>query len=65
MTLTAFVFLKLPIHMSCRKSLLLTGKMLGQPVNTMAAGEKYLVFNRDNLTIPIEMQLSEKRKKNF
>ena len=26
----------------------------------MAAGEKYPVLNRDNLTIPIQMQLSQK-----
>ena len=32
-------------------------------VNTLAADEKYLVLNRDNLTIPIQMQLSEKEKK--
>ena len=28
----------------------------------MAADEKYPVLNRDNLTIPIEMQLSQKQK---
>ena len=32
-------------------------------VNTLAADEKYLVLNRDNLTIPIQMQLSQKQKK--
>ena len=32
-------------------------------VNTLAADEKYLVINKDNLTIPIQMQLSEKEKK--
>ena len=32
-------------------------------VNTLAADEKYLVLNKDNLTIPIQMQLSEKEKK--
>ena len=31
-------------------------------VNTLAADEKYLVLNRDNLTIPIQMQLSQKQK---
>ena len=31
-------------------------------VNTSAADEKYPVLNRDNLTIPIQMQLSQKRK---
>ena len=28
----------------------------------MAANEKYPVLNRDNLTIPIQMQLSQKEK---
>ena len=43
-------------------SLLLTCKILGLLVNTLAADEKYPVLNRDNLTIPIQMQLSEKQK---
>ena len=30
-------------------------------VNTLAADEKYPVFNRDNLTIPIQMRLSQKQ----
>ena len=30
--------------------------------NTLAAYEKYPVLNRDNLTIPIQMQLSQKQK---
>ena len=32
-------------------------------VNTLAADENYLVLNREKLTIPIQMQLSEKQKK--
>ena len=32
-------------------------------VNTLAADEKYPFLNRDNLTIPIQMQLSQKQKK--
>ena len=31
-------------------------------VNTLAADNKYIVLNKDNLTIPTEMQLSEKQK---
>ena len=31
-------------------------------VNTLAADEKNPVLNRENLTIPIQMQLSEKQK---
>ena len=45
-----------------KKSLLLTCQILGLLVNTLAANEKYPVLNRDNLTIPIQMQLSQKQK---
>ena len=45
-----------------KKSLLLTCQILGLLVNTLAADEKYPVLNRDNLTIPIQMQLSQKHK---
>ena len=45
-----------------KKSLLLTCEILGLLVNTLAANEKYPVLNRDNLTIPIQMQLSQKHK---
>ena len=48
--------------MSRKKSLLLTWKILQLLVNTLAANEKYPVLNRDNLTIPIKMQLSQKQK---
>ena len=43
-------------------SLLLTCQILGLLVNTLAADEKYPVLNRDNLTIPIQTQLSQKQK---
>ena len=52
----------LPSQFSWKKSLLLTCQILGLPVNTLAADEKYPVLNRDNLTIPIQMQLSQKQK---
>ena len=52
----------LPRKLSWKKSLLLTCQILGLLVNTLAADEKYPVLNRDNLTIPIQMQLSEKQK---
>ena len=48
-----------------RKSLLLTRKILGLLVNTLAADEKHLVLLRDNLTIPTQMQVSTKKKKEF
>ena len=52
----------LPSQLSWKKSLLLTCQILGLLVNTLAADEKYPVLNRDNLTIPIQMLLSQKRK---
>ena len=44
-----------------KKSLLLTCQILGLLVNTLAADEKYPVPNRDNLTMRIQSQLSQKR----
>ena len=35
---------------------------MGLLVNTLAADEKYPVLNRNNLTILIQMQLSQKQK---
>ena len=52
----------LPSQLSWKKSLLLTCLMFGLLVNTLAADEKYPVLNRDTLTIPIQMQLSQKQK---
>ena len=45
-----------------KKSLLLTGLILGLLVNTLAADERYPVLNRDNLMILFQMQLSQKKK---
>ena len=45
-----------------KKCLLLKCQILGLLVNTLATDEKYPVLNRDNLTIPIQMHLSEKQK---
>ena len=52
----------LPRKLSRIKSLLFTCQILVLLVNTLAADEKYPVLNRDNLTIPIQMQLSQKQK---
>ena len=52
----------LPSQLSWKKSLWLTCIFLGLLVNTLAPDEKYPVLNRDNLTIPIQMQLSQKKK---
>ena len=45
-----------------KKSLLFTCQIFGLLVNTLATDEKYPVLNRDNLMIPIQMQLSQKQK---
>ena len=52
----------LPSQLSWKKSLLLTCQILGLLVNTLAADEKYPFPNTDNLTTPIQMQLSKKQK---
>ena len=44
-----------------KKSLLLTCKIFGLLVNTLAVDKKYLVLHRDNLTIALQMHLSQKR----
>ena len=41
----------------------MTCKILGLLVHTLASYEKYLILNRHNLTIPIQVQLSEEQKK--
>ena len=45
-----------------QKSLLLTCQILRLLVNTLATDEKYPLLNRDNLTIPIQMKISQKQK---
>ena len=50
-----------PGQLSWKKSLLLTCQILGLLVNTLAADEKYPGLNRENLTIRIQMRLSEKK----
>ena len=42
--------------------LLLTWKILGLLVNTLATDEGYPILNRDNLMRPSQMQLSQKQK---
>ena len=56
------IYRSLSSQLSWKKSLLLTCQILGLLVNTLAADEKYPVLNRDNLTIPIQMQFSQKQK---
>ena len=52
----------LPSQLSWTMSLLFTWQMLGMFFNTLAADEKYPLLKRDNLTVPIQMQLSQKHK---
>ena len=52
----------MPSESSVKYSLLSTCKILWLLVNTLATDEKYPVLNRENLTIPIQMQLSQKQK---
>ena len=54
--------LPLVSQLSWKKSLLLTCKILGLLLNRYAANEKYQVLNRENLMIPIQMQLYETQK---
>ena len=49
-------------QLGCKKALLVRCKILRLFVNTLSADEKYSVLNRDSLTQPIQMQLSEKQK---
>ena len=45
-----------------QKSLLLIYKILRLFAKTLTADDKHYLLNRDNLTQPIEMQLSQKQK---
>ena len=56
------IHLSLESKLCSKKSLLLTCQILGLLVKTLAANEKYPLLKRDNLTIPIQMQLSQKEE---
>ena len=45
-----------------KKSRLLTCQIIGLLVNILSTDEKYPALNRDNLTVAIQMQLSQKQK---
>ena len=49
-------------QLSYKKSVLVICKISRLFINTLSADGKYSVFNRDNLTQPIQMQLSRKEK---
>ena len=48
--------------MHWKKSLLVIHKILRPFVNTLAVNDKHYLLNRDNLTQPIQIQLSQKQK---
>ena len=48
--------------MPWKKSLLVIHKILRLFVNTLTVDDKHYLLNRDNLTQPIQMQLSKKQK---
>ena len=52
----------MPSQLSWKKFRLLTFEILGHLFKILAADDDYPVLNRDNLTIPIQMHLSEKLK---
>ena len=54
--------LSLARKLCSEKSLLLTCLIFGLLGNTLASDGKYPVLNKDHLTIPIQMQLSQKQK---
>ena len=49
-------------QLTCKKSLLVICKISRLFPNTLSADGKYSLLNRDNLTQPIQMQLSQKQK---
>ena len=49
-------------QLSYKKSLLVISKIQRLFINTMSVDGNYWVFNEDNLTQPIQMQLSRKQK---
>ena len=51
-----------PSQLTRKKSLLLAFKILGLLFNTLDEADKYPVLIKDNLIIPIQMQLSDKQK---
>ena len=62
MTLSLSYSLILPSQLSWKKYLFLTCEILGLLVNILVADEKYPLLKRDNLKIPIQMQLRQKHK---
>ena len=58
-----YIYWSLWTKLHWKKSLLVIHKILRLFVNTLTVDEKHYLLNRDNLTQPIQMQLSKKQKK--
>ena len=56
------IFWSLSRQSTCKKSLLVTSKISRLFPNTLKADGKYSLLNRQNLTQPIQMQVSQKQK---
>ena len=56
------IYLSLWRQLTCKKSLLVICKISRLFANTLSDDGKYSLFNRDNLTQPIQMQLAQKQK---
>ena len=59
-----YIYWSLSRRLSWKKYLLVICKVLGMFVNILTADDKCFLLNRDNLRHPIQMQLSDKQKKN-
>ena len=59
------IYWSLSRRLSWKKYLLVICKVLGMFVNILTADDKCFRLNRDNLRHPIQMQLSDKQKKNY
>ena len=56
------IYWSLCSQLTCKKSLLVTWKISRLFPNTLSAESKYSLLKRDNLTQPIQMELSQKQK---
>ena len=56
------IYSSLQRQLTCKKSLLVICKIPRLFHNTLSGDGKYSLFNRDNLTQPIQMQVSRKQK---
>ena len=55
------IYWSLRMQLTCKKFLLVICKISRLFINTLSADGKYSIFNRDNLTQPILMELSRKK----